>query len=127
MTGFVIAYAKILDNDLTAPQTYILQTLASVEQRNCTELAEALDVTLPAVTNLANKLARKGYIERTVSKTDRRSVQLRITEKGREMDRRLAEKYKQLTADLWNDFTEPELDLLLASFRKMLRNFQINR
>lgn len=125
MTHFVVGYAKILENDLTAPQYFILQTLAAGEMRNCSELAGALDVTLPAVTNLTNKLARKGYIERIVSETDRRNVNLRITDKGREVEARMIERYKELTEGLWSDFSEKEIDLLIASFEKMIRNFPI--
>ncbi|TNJ62626.1 MarR family transcriptional regulator [Paenibacillus hemerocallicola] len=125
MTHFVVGYAKILENDLTAPQYFILQTLAAAEMRNCSELAGAMDVTLPAVTNLTNKLARKGYIERIVSETDRRNVYLRITDKGREVEARMIERYKELTEGLWSDFSEKEIDLLIASFEKMIRNFPI--
>lgn len=124
MNRFVVGYAKILDNELTAPQYLILQILAGVEKRNCSELAEALDVTLSAVTNLTNKLVGKGYIERMTLDTDRRSVYLRITEKGREFDDRLVMKYKELTENLWSDFTEQEIDLLLALSEKMLLNFE---
>ncbi|TMV48211.1 MarR family transcriptional regulator [Paenibacillus mesophilus] len=125
MTHFVIGYAKILENDLTGPQYFILQTLAEAGKRNCSELAGALDVTLPAVTNLTNKLVRKGYIERIVSETDRRNVYLRITDAGREVEARMVERYKELAKDLWSGFSEEEIDLLIVSFEKMIRNFTI--
>ncbi|UVI30118.1 MarR family transcriptional regulator [Paenibacillus spongiae] len=125
MTQFVVGYTKILENDLTAPQYLIIQILAVEEKQNCSDLAVALDITLSAVTNLTNKLVAKGYIERTVSETDRRNVYLRITDKGREVENRIVEKYKEMTETLWAGFTDEEIDLLLASYEKMLSNIQM--
>ncbi|WP_410770775.1 MarR family winged helix-turn-helix transcriptional regulator [Fontibacillus sp. BL9] len=126
MTKFVVSYGKLLDPDLTAQQYLILQILSKTEQRNSSELAQELDVTLPAVTNLTNKLVRKGYLERRTSETDRRSVNLSLTEQGREVENRLLAKYKELTRHLWSQFTEQELDLLVASYQKMLVALQQN-
>ncbi|WP_245955007.1 MarR family winged helix-turn-helix transcriptional regulator [Fontibacillus phaseoli] len=126
MTKFVVSYGKLLDPDLTAQQYLILQILSKTEQRNSSELAQELDVTLPAVTNLTNKLVRKGYLERRTSDTDRRSVNLSLTEQGREVEKRLLTKYKELTRHLWSQFTERELDLLVASYQKMLDALQKN-
>ncbi|MFC0391935.1 MarR family transcriptional regulator [Paenibacillus mendelii] len=124
MTQFVVGYSKILENDLTPPQYLIIQILAVEEKQNCSELAIALDITLSAVTNLTNKLVSKGYIERMTSETDRRNVYLRITDKGRDVENRMLDKYKEMTEILWEGFTDEEMDLLLASYEKMLSNIQ---
>lgn len=124
MTKFVVSYGKLLDPDVTAQQYLILQILSGTGQRNSSELAEELDVTLPAITNLTNKLVRKGYLERRTSDADRRSVNLHLTDQGREVERRLVARYKELTQQMWSNFTEQELDLLLASYQKMIDSFQ---
>ncbi|MEF2966771.1 MarR family transcriptional regulator [Paenibacillus sp. M1] len=123
MTKFVVSYGKILDPDLTAQQYLILQILGAGDKTS-SELAEELDVTLPAVTNLTNKLAGKGYIERRSVPNDRRSIKLQLTDQGREVESRLVERYKELTSQLWSEFSEQELDLLLASYRKMVDSFR---
>ncbi|WP_308531330.1 MarR family transcriptional regulator [uncultured Paenibacillus sp.] len=126
MTRFVVGYAKILDPELTAPQYLILQILSGAEQRNCSELAEMLEVSLPAVTNLANKLVAKGLIERVIPESDRRNVLLRITEAGQEVEARMVQKYEEMTRELWEDFSEEETDVLLRAFEKMLERFDPN-
>ncbi|MBB6671229.1 MarR family transcriptional regulator [Cohnella nanjingensis] len=123
MNKIVVGYAKMLDKDLTAPQFYIIQILAAEGSRNCSELAAALDITLPAVTNLSNKLVRKGYVERLASESDRRSVYLRLTDEGRQVQQRLEERYKELTGGMWADFTDAEMDMLITGFEKMLARF----
>ncbi|MNP51534.1 Transcriptional repressor MprA [compost metagenome] len=75
---------------------------------------------------MTNKLVAKGLIERIIPENDRRSVYLRITEEGRKIEGRMLEKYKELTRDLWADFSEQEIDLLLQSFEKMLCRFDVH-
>ncbi|MFD3259165.1 MarR family transcriptional regulator [Paenibacillus lentus] len=120
MNRFVVGYAKMLEHDLTAPQYLIIQILNDSELKNCSELAEELDVTLPAVTNLTKKLVDKGYIERITPETDRRSVYLQLTEQGREVKARMLEKYEELTKPLWDNLTEQEIDALLNAYEKMV-------
>jgi MarR family transcriptional regulator, organic hydroperoxide resistance regulator len=86
-------------------------------------LAEMLEVSLPAVTNLANKLVAKGLIERVIPESDRRNVLLRITEAGQEVEARMVQKYEEMTRELWEDFSEEETDVLLRAFEKMLERF----
>ncbi|MBY0165098.1 MarR family transcriptional regulator [Cytobacillus firmus] len=125
MMTLVANYAKILDNDLTGPQYYVLQTLAYEGQQTSSYFANALNVTLSAVTNLSNKLVSKGYIERVASSEDRRQVYLRITEQGREVEARMIAKYRELNEGLWSDFSDQEMDVLIASYEKMIEHLQL--
>lgn len=124
VNSLVAGFAKLLDNDLTASQYFILQMLTDDEMRTCSELASSLGVTLSAVTNLTNKLVSKEYIERVPSQTDRRIVYLRITDQGRGYMSRMLERYKELTEGLWSDFSEQEVDLLISSYEKMIKRLQ---
>lgn len=125
MMTLVANYAKILDSDLTAPQYFVLQTLAYEGQQTSSYFANALNVTLSAVTNLSNKLVSKGYIERVASIEDRRQVYLKITERGREVEARMLAKYRELNEGLWSDFSDPEMDALIASYEKMIEHLQL--
>ncbi len=125
MMTLVASYAQILDSDLTGPQYYVLQTLANEGDQTSSYFASVLNVTLPSITNLSNKLVSKGLIERVTSEADRRQVYLRITERGREMEARMVEKYRELNEGLWSDYTEAELDLLISAYAKMIDHFQL--
>lgn len=46
------------------------------------EISSMLRVTAPSVTQLIKSLEAKGYILRQASESDRRTVQIRLTEKG---------------------------------------------
>ncbi|WP_110930814.1 MarR family winged helix-turn-helix transcriptional regulator [Paenibacillus bouchesdurhonensis] len=127
MSRFVVGYAKMLEDDLTAPQYLIIQILAENELKSCSELADELDVTLPAITNLSKKLVNKGYIERITPDTDRRSVYLRLTEQGREVMARMLGRYRELTKPIWDSLTEQELDTLLSAHEKITNLLPIGK
>ncbi|WP_249435984.1 MarR family transcriptional regulator [Paenibacillus sp. Marseille-Q4541] len=124
ISTLVTIYAKILDQDLTAPQFYILQTLIEDGPLPSSYFVQALSVTAPAVTNLSNKLVNKGYIERMPSPDDRRQVLLQITEQGEMVHATMLSKYKELTGDLWNDFSEEEMNTLIVAYQKMISSWQ---
>lgn len=49
------------------------------------EIAEKLDITHGAVTQLTNRLEKKGYVYRDKSTTDRRQILRGLTEKGQQI------------------------------------------
>jgi len=49
------------------------------------QIARDLVVQVPDITRLVDRLEKKGLVERTRSTTDRRVVQVRITESGQEL------------------------------------------
>ncbi|HXG91224.1 MAG TPA: MarR family transcriptional regulator [Blastocatellia bacterium] len=72
----------VLELELTVPQAQALRVLR--RGALCTrDLASALEISAPAVTQLTDRLARKRLIERRVADGDRRSVMLALTDKGR--------------------------------------------
>ncbi|MDG0808012.1 MarR family transcriptional regulator [Cohnella rhizosphaerae] len=124
MLTVVASYAKLLESEITAPQYYMLQTLAREDGMTVSQFASLLDVSLPAVTNLSNKLVSKGYAEREMSEADRRQVLLRITDAGRAFEKRMLDKYKELTSGMWDGFSDTEMDLLIEAYRKMSAHLQ---
>ena len=76
-------YAPFLDElDLTYTQYVVMMYLW--EQQKCTvkEMGEALLLDPSTLTPLLKKLESKGYITRTRSETDERSLNITLTETG---------------------------------------------
>ncbi|MDF2684211.1 MAG: MarR family transcriptional regulator [Brevibacillus sp.] len=124
MRKFVISYGKIIDADLSGSQVYILEILAEEGAVKSSFLAERLSITLPAVTNLANKLVSKGYIERQIPENDRRVTLLAITPMGNEIHDIINERYATLMDALWDGFSETEISNLLGSYKRMVKNLE---
>ncbi|WP_197259677.1 MarR family winged helix-turn-helix transcriptional regulator [Paenibacillus dendritiformis] len=125
MHKFVIAYNRILDSDVSGAQIMMMEILQREGPKRSSELAEALQVTLPAITNLANKLAAKSCIERRIPEHDRRVILLELTPEGEELLEAVNAKYGRLAESLWKDFSEEELANLQAYYARMVANLDL--
>ncbi|USG66895.1 MarR family transcriptional regulator [Brevibacillus ruminantium] len=124
MHKFVLAYGKVLDADISGSQVYMLEILENEGSKRSTELAAQLEISLPAVTNLSNKLVKKGYVERSIPAEDRRVTNLHITPAGSAVLERIMSKYYHLTDTIWADFSSEELAQLLQYYEKMVANLE---
>ena len=61
-----------------------------------TELAEAENVTQPAITRLVDRLQEKGWVERDSDPEDGRVVIVRLTPAGQEMRAALSAEYRAM-------------------------------
>lgn len=71
---------------IATTQFLALRALA-VRERTASELARSLGVRLPTLTQLADGLVARGWIDRHDDPTDRRRVRLALTESGTEVYR----------------------------------------
>jgi DNA-binding MarR family transcriptional regulator len=108
----------MLREGLPAPQYYLLEALRKDGILKCSDLAEALQITLPAVTNLANKLVAGGYAQRIQAASDRRLVLLQITDRGLEALKDLDEKAAKQVERMWKALEADEVAELTRLFQK---------
>lgn len=64
-------------NDLT------INAITMYNHQTISQVAEKLHLTPGTMTSMADRLIRKGYVERIRDKDDRRIVRLRLTKRGR--------------------------------------------
>ena len=64
---------------LTGPQLVILNEIARHELITVTQLARSISLSQATVTDILNRLGKKGLVERTRDTIDRRRVLVRIT------------------------------------------------
>src|SRR5688572_13204942 len=69
---------------ISPAQFYPLGALADLD-RTAGELARAIAISLPSLTQLVDLLVERGWVARYPDPTDRRKVRLAITEPGREL------------------------------------------
>lgn len=74
----------IAELDLTFPQAQVMRILRRGSLPTG-RLACQLRISAPAITQLTNRLIRKGLIERTVRAEDRRCVIVALSESGRQL------------------------------------------
>lgn len=74
--------AGVLDG-LPVAQARCLQEVARTEGRKMRDLADELEIKLPALSQIVDRLARRGLLERRADPLDRRVVRLHLTVSGR--------------------------------------------
>ena len=80
---------------LTMPQFSILMQLRHKKQCGLSEISERFDITAAAASQLVDKLAQGGYLERDEDPNDRRAKVLRLSEKGAKLlEEGIAERYR---------------------------------
>ncbi|CAK7061864.1 Transcriptional repressor MprA [Saezia sanguinis] len=110
-------------NDLLQAQDislheYLVLALVSSENGPLrpTELSETLGISRPQITRLLDALEKRGWIIRKHSTVDRRSLFLRLTDKGQERFESAASAVHNAHADSWRNNMK-QLPLLLSEFR----------
>ncbi|WP_338793833.1 MarR family transcriptional regulator [Bernardetia sp. Wsw4-3y2] len=84
------------------------------------DIAEALNVSRPNITNLIQVLADKGLIKQDKDPKDKRRKVLVLTRKGKDAIGKVAPLRENANMRLLNDFTEEEKDDLLAKLMHCL-------
>src|SRR5918912_408170 len=89
---------QINELDLTLPQAQVLRVL----RPGCMttgQLASAMRISAPAITQLTDRLIRKGLIERSAAADDRRCVIVALSAEGR----RLVDQFRQRRREIFNE------------------------
>ncbi len=90
---------------------FVIRAVAA-EEPTITRLAEMLDVTKQAASELANDAERGGFIERVAVPGDRRSRHLRLSAKGEKVRATALATSDQLERELEEDLGPSALDAM---------------
>lgn len=96
--------------DLTFAQFDVLVALAAAGEAglSCSEIAERTLITKGGITGLLDRLEARGLVKRTPSRSDRRSVMVRLSTKGIEFFRKLYPQQVRCTRSLFEAAFKPE-------------------
>jgi len=109
---------------LTARQAMVLLSCEENEAGTPAELARLYGTEVSSISRLADRLERKGLLERVRSQTDRRMALLRPTAEGRRLVR-IAQKVARPVADAaWHGVTKEERDVLATIVSKVMKNVE---
>ncbi|MBP3796351.1 MAG: MarR family transcriptional regulator [Ruminococcus sp.] len=116
-------YGDILaELDLTYTQYVVMMYLWEVGEGSVKAMGEALMLDPSTLTPLLKKLESKGYITRTRSETDERSLMIRLTEEGAQLKDKaviVPQKMKQCIG-----LTDSEGEDLCRLLMKVLANIE---
>ena len=84
-----ILWKQALELDLNYSQAQVLFLVAKNPGALMGTVARSFGITLPAVTQVVDRLESKGFLERSENPQDRRQVRLFLTREGEGLARRL--------------------------------------
>ncbi|MER2060700.1 MAG: MarR family transcriptional regulator [Niallia sp.] len=110
-------------NDLNMTQYKMLFRLDKEGAQNVSDLAKSVHITNAAVTTITDQLLEEDYITKVRSKTDRRVVNITITEKGREIVNNMKKEQQNKMKEHFHKLTEEDIQHLKRIFKLLNENF----
>ena len=118
----------VRDHGLTLSQYNILRILRGEgKPLPCLEIAERTIAVVPGITGLIDRLARQGLVARERSATDRRVVNVSITQPGRDVLARVDGPLMDLHRRLLSHFTADETAELIRLLEKARQRCEEDR
>lgn len=114
--------SKLAAFDITAEQWQVLLTLAKQNKINQKVLSQAVNKDQPTLTRMLDILERKTLVERHVSKEDRRSFSIYITEKGLTLTEELTPYIEDIFKEILNGISAKDLTTYLNVLSKIDNN-----
>lgn len=108
---------------LTVPQYTLLAVLDELGESTMAVLAEALAITMGAVTPLVDKMLSFGYVTRERSTEDRRRVTARLTPQGRKVLESFLDQSRERIARTLSDINPEALAIFLETYEKVIAGF----
>jgi DNA-binding MarR family transcriptional regulator len=116
-----------LNVDLTMPQIKSLLLLFTDGILRTSDLASALDVSLPTMTGIIDRLEEKGMVVRESDPQDRRVVLCKLSEMGRQFMGGIWQTGMERVKGLLGAMTSAELELVEGGTRAFLNSMSTVR
>jgi len=110
-------------NHITHSQWFVLTMIEHFKKTNIKDIAEAMEMSSSAATQLVDVLVQSGYVTRQEDPKDRRSVQLELSPKGEEHIAASKEKRIAEMAGLFDALSDSELEEFLQLHKKITSSF----
>ena len=103
-------------------QQYVLRCLWREDGLSPGEVARRLGLATPTVTRAATRMEATGLLRREPHPSDRRLVRLRLTDRGRELEKIIDEQTNQLTERALATLSAAERESLVRALHEIRRN-----
>lgn len=114
--------------DLSLREVHVIESVCRAvdqgEDNRASAIAASLRVTAGTLTASVNQLESKGYLERVRDSSDKRSVRLRPTEKGREAENRHRAFHREMVAEITALLSPEETEVLIRGLSGISAFFQ---
>jgi DNA-binding MarR family transcriptional regulator len=113
----VSAFRAWLRGSLSLIHLHVLTTLETEGPLSMSRLAEALDVSVASATGIVGRMEERGLVDRRHGATDRRIVEVHVTEAGGQVFKSVDEMRRMHFGAVLGRLTDDELESLLVGLR----------
>ncbi|WP_296898194.1 MarR family winged helix-turn-helix transcriptional regulator [Thiohalocapsa sp.] len=111
--------ALVRSHGLTAPQALVLKEIAAAGELPVGTVAQRVNLSHATITDIVNRLERRGLVVRARSETDRRRVLVRATPEASQTLKRAPPLLQDAFAARFGKLADWEQTLLLASLQRI--------
>jgi DNA-binding MarR family transcriptional regulator len=108
--------------DLTSQQIGVILTLADGRAHTPLELSREMSYDSGSMTRMLDRLEKKGFVTRERSESDRRIVELKLTQRGADAAAQLPAIGAAVLNEQLKDFSRAELDTLTSLLARLIAN-----
>lgn len=110
--------------DITNNDMHVIEAIGIKEPKNMTAIARELSVTVGTLTIAMNSLVKKGYVERSRGKEDRRVVYISLSDRGRRAYEHHARFHKEMIDAVSGELSREEMEVLVKALSRLNRWFR---
>ena len=113
-------FMSILPQNITPAQFFLLKIITRVKDCKAKDIADILEISPAAATNMLERLYKNNLIERCRSAEDRRVVFIKLSQAGEEIFKELNQKRLEILEQLFDRVSEDELMQVTRILNKIL-------
>jgi len=119
-------FAKLLRDyqaiEINPAQGRVMFPLWKKDNISFHELKEKTLLSKATLSHLLDNLEKAGYIKRVPSSNDKRTINIKLTEKNKELQDKFIQVSNQMKDIYYKDFTEEDIDEFEGYLRRLLNN-----
>ena len=108
-------------NNITRTQQIILLALAAEEKLTMSQLAAKINTSNEQATRAVAQLVDRGFIERLQDNSNRRVINIRLTEKAQEFISKTKAEILGDLLDRFNDVSDEDMESFQAAIEQLIR------
>ena len=108
--------------EINSAQGRIMFALWQKDSISINELANKTQLKKSTLTSMLDRLEKMGYIRRQRSKTDRRKILIKRTEKDRTMEKKYVEVSEEMTKLFYKGFSKDQIGRFEKDLERILNN-----
>src|SRR5690242_13815535 len=119
-----IAEAQFAGEELTFSHWVALVSLRDGLTHTCADIARHMNHDSGATTRLVDQLEERGLLARQRSKTDRRVINLALTQAGKQVAKALTPRVINICNGALEGMSVAEIDTLLANLKRIISRME---